>query len=332
METVEEEIFLVLFLFVLAAAIVVFAAVQLNKYGDVISEKSTMSGAMVGGLLIAGATSLPELTTSLTAVYIDNPDIAVGNMLGSNVFNLLILASVDLFYRKRHGFNQLRSSEQVPSVIAGIIFTGLVVVAILWNETPSIFDIGLEMYLLVIGYIIVLKMFDGNPEGTADESVAESRNINITLKRAVVNFILFALIVFASGSVLSITGDRLAEISGMNSSFVGSVLIAASTSLPELVTVVVAFRMANYAMAAGSILGSNLFNLMLLVVTDAFYRESAILQGTSPSMIWTALLGVLMMIVMLYILMRKDKQTNIGYAWPSILIVMMYLVLSYMIF
>ena len=49
-------------------------------------------------------------------------------------------------------------------------------------------------------------------------------------------------------------------------------------------------------------------------------------------MIWTALLGVLMMIVMLYILMRKDKQTNIGYAWPSILIVLMYLVLSYMIF
>lgn len=67
-------------------------AVQLNKYGDVISEKSTLSGAMVGGLLIAGATSLPELTTSLTAVYIDNPDIAVGNMLGSNVFNLLILS------------------------------------------------------------------------------------------------------------------------------------------------------------------------------------------------------------------------------------------------
>lgn len=323
---------MVLFLFILAAAIVVFAAVQLNKYGDVISEKSTLSGAMVGGLLIAGATSLPELTTSLTAVYIDHPDIAVGNMLGSNVFNLLILASVDLFYRKRRAFNQLRSSEQVPSVIAGIIFTGLVVVAILWNETPSFLDIGLEMYLLVIGYILVLKMFDGNPEGQTDESAAESRNINITLKRAVVNFILFALIVFASGSVLSITGDRLAEISGMNASFVGSVLIAASTSLPELVTVVVAFRMANYAMAAGSILGSNIFNLMLLVVTDAFYRESAILQGTSPAMIWTALLGVLMMIVMLYILMRKDKQTNIGYAWPSILIVLMYLVLSYMIF
>ena len=332
METVEEEIFLVLFLFVLAAAIVVFAAVQLNKYGDVISEKSTMSGAMVGGLLIAGATSLPELTTSLTAVYIDNPDIAVGNMLGSNVFNLLILAAVDLFYRKKRAFNQLKADEQVPALVAGFIFTGLIVGAILWNQTPSLFNIGLEMYLILIGYVIVLKMFNGNPEGQPDETVTEKKEIHITLKRAVVNFSIFALIVFASGSVLSITGDRLAEMTGMNSSFVGSVLIAASTSLPELVTVVVAFRMANYSMAAGSILGSNIFNLMLLVVTDIFYRKGAILQGTSPSMIWTALLAVLMMIVMYYMLRREDKHSGFSYAWPSILMVVLYIGLSYMIF
>ncbi|MFB9972419.1 sodium:calcium antiporter [Allobacillus sp. SKP2-8] len=323
---------MVLFLFLLAATIVVFAAVQLNKYGDVISEKSSLSGAMVGGLLIAGATSLPELTTSLTAVYIDNPDIAVGNMLGSNVFNLLILASVDLFYRKKRAFNQLHSKDQVPSIIAGILFTSFVVVAILWGQVPSIFNIGLEMYLLVIGYIFVLKMFEGNPASQTEEIKPESKTLHITLKKAVINFTVFAVIVFASGSVLSITGDRLAEISGMNSSFVGSVLIAASTSLPELVTVVVAFRMANYSMAAGSILGSNLFNLMLLVVTDAFYREEAILQGTDPSMIWTALLGVLMMIVMLYIVRRQKKRSSIAYAWPSIVIIIMYFVLSYMTF
>ncbi|MFP3513746.1 sodium:calcium antiporter, partial [Peribacillus sp. SIMBA_075] len=87
--------------FLLAAAVTVFAAIKLSQYADVISEKSAMGGMMVGTLLLAGATSLPEISTSFSAAAIGNADIAVGNMIGSNLFNLFILAGFDLLLNRR---------------------------------------------------------------------------------------------------------------------------------------------------------------------------------------------------------------------------------------
>ena len=104
-------------LFGIAALITVVTAVKLSTYADVISEKSKLGGMMVGTLLLAVATSLPEVTTSLTAVFLDNPDIAVGNVLGSNMFNLLIIAVFDLVYRKEKLFSQTSFSHVYTAVL-----------------------------------------------------------------------------------------------------------------------------------------------------------------------------------------------------------------------
>ncbi|GAA0467952.1 sodium:calcium antiporter [Alkalibacillus silvisoli] len=314
--------------FFLAAAIVVFAAIKLNDYGDQISKQTAMSGAMVGGLLIAGATSLPELTTSVTAVYIDNVDIAVGNMLGSNVFNLLILAFVDLFYRKKQVFNQLNTNNFLPSTIFGIALTSIAIGAMILDYQITLFNIGFEMFILVGLYMISVKLFE--QEEARDEIKGQSNST--PLNKVIRYFVFSAIIVLIAGSILSISGDLLAEQTGINSSFVGSVLIAASTSLPELVAVIAAYKIGNYAIAIGAILGSNLFNLLLLAFTDAFYQQGPILQGVSSSMIIIAFLSLVMMLITLYMLMRSPAKKVVKYIAPSLFTIVIYLVVSYIIF
>ncbi|WP_066187845.1 MULTISPECIES: sodium:calcium antiporter [Gracilibacillus] len=312
-------------IFIIAALIVVLAAIQLNKYGDVINQKSSLSGAVIGTLLIGGATSLPELTTSLTAVYIDNADIAVGNMLGSNVFNILILMAFDLIYRRRRVFNNLDLQPHLPIAITGFVMTAILLVSMFWDSSPSFLHIGIEMYLLVFIYLIVMRKLDNVEE---DIEVTSS----FTLKQGIIRFILAALTVFLAGSILTISGDEIAQQTGMNSSFVGSFLIAATTSLPELVTVLAAFQMAKYSVAVGAILGSNLFNLQLLVVTDVFYRKGAILNMVSPSSIMTALLGMIMIALTVYTLLRPSVKRLVVYTFPSLMTIIIYFIVSYMMF
>ncbi|WP_347861680.1 sodium:calcium antiporter [Salimicrobium sp. PL1-032A] len=313
-------------IFFIAALVVIFAAIQLNKYGDVISQKSTWSGAMVGTLLIGGATSLPELTTSLTAVYIDNADIAVGNMLGSNVFNVLILMVFDFIYRKQKVFDTVDRSTHIPMAYTGLVMTALLAVALLWQNAPGLFNVGIEMYLLVVIYIVVMRQTDS----TEDE--AEEPTSSLTLKQAIIRFTFAAVLVFIAGSALAIYGDMIAKETGMSSSFVGSFLIAASTSLPELVTVLAAFRIMNYSLALGSIFGSNLFNLQLLVVTDAFYREGAILNAASASNVTVALLGIIMIALAIFAMQRKSAKRVRVYAIPSALTVILYFASTYLMF
>ncbi len=319
---------MIILIFLLAAAVVVGAAIYLNQFGDVISKKSSLSGAVVGTFLIAGATSLPELTTSLTAVYIDNPDIAVGNMLGSNVFNLLILAVVDLIYRRRRLFQKVNTKANVPSALVGLLFLVILIVSLLIPGTISIFGVGIEMVVIVLLYVLSMKYISSDDGEQEDVPTKD-----YSLRTAVIGFIVAALIVFVSGSILSIAGDRLAEATGMNASFVGSFLIAASTSLPELVTVLAAFKLANYNMAIGSILGSNLFNIQLLALTDILYRKGPILAAVDMSHIFIAGLGLLMTIVIMYLLLRPQTlRSQWRYAAPSLVMALLYVVVSYVLF
>ncbi|EMF48235.1 cation antiporter (Na+/Ca2+) [Planococcus halocryophilus Or1] len=110
---------MVFVIFILAAALTVFASIKLSQYADVISSKTAMGGMMVGTLLLAGATSLPEVSTSFSAAAIGNADIAVGNMIGSNLFNLFILAGFDFLLRRRQILNRA-SRNNIYTALLGV--------------------------------------------------------------------------------------------------------------------------------------------------------------------------------------------------------------------
>ncbi|WP_078595302.1 sodium:calcium antiporter [Evansella clarkii] len=328
-------------IFAAAALITVLASVKLSSYADVLSERTSLGGMMVGTLLLAGATSLPEVTTSATAVFLNNPDIAVGNVLGSNLFNLLILAVFDVVYRKKQMMSQIQSSHLLTGFIS-LGLTAFILVAILTPSGVVFLGIGIESYLLVIFYIISMRTISGagspaeHMEAAASEAaeVVESHHTRaISVKRAKIGFAIAAAIIFASGSLLTLSGDAIAAATGLSSSFVGSFLIAGATSLPEVVTVLVAIQLLNYNLAVGNILGSNIFNLLILVLADVLYRGGSILSVASPVSAVTALAVIgLNIIVLGAIMFWRLKAPHKGYALPSILLILLYGISSYLIF
>lgn len=374
---------MVFLLFAVAAILTVLAAIKLSTYADIISEKSSLGSLFIGTVLIAGATSLPEVTTTASAIFIGNPDIAVGNVLGSNVFNLLILAGLDLYFRRHQIYKHADLNHRFTLSLAMLISL-LVVIAIIIKVPYTVLGIGLDMLIIAslygLGMWYISKKASATPHEPTLESahepaletdvlrteetveqlktitnshekfdeavsatidadmratIAQDHNgatISLSLKQASWRFALMAIVILGSGTLLTISGDKIAMITGLSSSFIGSFLIAASTSLPEVVACFVAFQLRNYNMAIGSILGSNLFNLLILFGSDILYQPHALLASVSSAHIVTASLTIILGSFVMYALFRNDSFNKRTYVIPSALLVVVYIVSSYLFF
>ncbi|QOY35099.1 sodium:calcium antiporter [Anaerobacillus isosaccharinicus] len=324
---------MVFLLFFIAALFTVLAAIKLSTYADVLSEKTSLGGMMIGTIFLAGATSLPEVTTSLTAIGLNNPDLAVGNVLGSNLFNLLIIASFDLYFRKKQIFKGA-SQSNLYTVYLGMFLTFVIFLALTLKLPYSVFGIGLDAILLLVIYVIGMYALSKKAkEGEEDEEEVPQISSAISLKRAIIGFSIAAIVILLAGSLLAITGDKIAVITGLGSSFVGSFLIAATTSLPEAVAVLIAIQLRNYNLAIGSVLGSNVFNILILIGADVFYRPAPIISTVSSVHSITAVATFILSVIVVYSLVRfKLPRFQTAYWIPSAVLIIVYFVSSLLIF
>lgn len=326
---------MVFILFFLCALVTVLAAIKLSTYADVLSEKTSLGGMMVGTIFLAGATSLPEVTTSISAIVLDTPDIAIGNVLGSNMFNLLILASFDLYFRRKQIFKGAAKAHFYTASV-GFLLMLSVLLSLTLKIDYTFLGMGIDtifvLAVYVIGMAVLSKMSKKGEIETIEEEESPMNTSAIPLRSAIYGFIIAAIIILGSGSVLTITGDEIAVITGLGASFVGSFLIAATTSLPEAVSVLIAIQLRNYNLAIGSILGSNLFNMVILVGTDIVYQKGPILTDVSAVHQITAAAVVILSIIILYSLIRRTFRSELAYILPSSLLIIVYFISSYLIF
>lgn len=327
---------LVYFIFSICAIVTVIAAMKLSTYADVLSKKTSLGGMLIGTVFLAGATSLPEVTTSLSAVIIDNPDIAVGNVLGSNMFNLFILAMFDLYFRKQQ-FLREAEKEHFYTAGIGLVLTITSLIALKLKLNITVLGIGVDTLFIIVIYVVgmfVLTKLTKREDILVHKEIEQddSSNTAISLKKAIWGFTLAAIIILMTGTILSIAGDKIAVITGLGSSFVGSFLIAATTSLPEAVSVLIAIRLGNYNLAIGSILGSNMFNMLILSGSDILFQKGAILAHVSSVHQITATAVSVLSIIILFSLARKKQRSSFIYALPSLLLVILYFISSYFIF
>lgn len=322
--------FIIFTSFILAAIFTIFLARKLSLYADDISHNSKMNTAMVG-LLLGGATSLPEITTSITSTIIDNPDLATGNVLGSNLFNLLILAILDIAFRKHKPFNH-SNKEHIYSSISIIILSLTISLFLFLDLSVSILGIGLDTFVIFGFYLLSMKILSHVSE--KEEETIQEKQISetISLKQLYIRFGITSVFILFFGSILTITGDKIAVISGLGASFVGSFLVAASTSLPEAVSVFIAMKLRNFKLAISSILGSNIFNILILLFTDAIYRKNSLLSSVNDIHLFSTLSGTLLALFVLIAFAKKNTKGNLRYIFPSTLIIVTYLISSYIIF
>ncbi|MFW5787945.1 MAG: sodium:calcium antiporter, partial [Halanaerobiales bacterium] len=156
-------------------------------------------------------------------------------------------------------------------------------------------------------------------------------NLDISLHSVYPKFILAAVVIIVAGYTLSVTADKIAAVTGLEETFMGSIMVAAATSLPELVTVLAAMKIGAYNMATANVFGSNIFNILVLVVADVMYRPGPILAAVSLTNVITALLGIILASIAIIGLFYRSRKSFLTLGWDSVAILIIYLFGVYLI-
>lgn len=278
--------------FILSAAVVVFAAIKLAEYGDVIAVRTGLSGMFIGTLLMAGATSLPELLAALNALAISAPNLAAGSLLGSNMFNMLMLAILDLVGGQARVLRTVVMRHALTAGLA-ILMIGLVVFFILADLDGSLAWLGYDSLVVILVYVVGVRLIQ-NQGGTPPVEVITDEMGVPSLKRALIGFGLATLALVVVTPFLVRSADEIGTITGLSAGFVGATLLAIVTSLPEMVATIAALRIGAFDLAVGNLFGSNLFNMFALGLTDALYFRGHFMAEIDPNFAIIGLLGLLL--------------------------------------
>ena len=274
--------------FLLCAGLIAAAGFALARYGHVIAEKTGFGGTWIGVILLATVTSLPELVTGIASVTVaDAPDIAVGDVLGSCVFNLLLIAVLDLLHRESPLYSRA-SQAHILSAGFSIMLIGLATFSLLTADqaTLRLGHIGIYTPVIVILYLAAVRAIYSHERRSAATSPARAAvdaYPDITLRQAAVRYAAAAILVVAAGIAMPFAAVRLATAMGWGQSFVGTFLVAGATSLPEAASTIGALKVRAIDLAIGNLLGSNLFNILILAIDDIAYLKGPLLWSISPA-------------------------------------------------
>lgn len=315
-------------LFFFSAGVIVYSGTRLSRYGDVLAEKSGLGRTWIGVLLMASVTSLPELVTGISSVMSDLPDIAVGDVLGSCVFNIVILASLDLVDREKT-ISAKAHHGHVLSAGFGILLLSLVSVSVYAGNRVVPFGwIGVYTLIILTIYVFAMRLVYAYEKREIarfiGEQAEEFKYQAISTRSAVINYGWNALVVIAAAVALPGIGAGIAEMTGLGQTFVGNIFIAGATSLPEVVVSLAAVRIGAIDLGIGNLLGSNLFNVFILAVDDLFFIRGPILTYANSSHIVSSLASIAMTAIMIIGLTYRSEKKLLFMAWDSMGVILLY--------
>lgn len=273
--------------FLATALVVVFAGVRLARYGDVLGEKTGLGRSWIGMVLLAATTSLPELFTGFGATALAAlPNIAVGDVLGSCMVNLLILSFMDAV--QPEPLSTRAHQGHALSIGFGLVLIGIAGLGLIGgSQAPVLGWVGLYSPALILVYFVSMRLIFAHEQ---HRRAQESREVavglqyaSIRMRTAVLHYAGAAILVVVAALWLPQLGAELARETGLGEAFVGSLFIAITTSLPEIAVSLAAVRIGAVDLGIGNVLGSNLFNLLILGLDDLFYRQGPLLNGADPS-------------------------------------------------
>ncbi len=264
-----------IYLVYLALAIaVVLLAVRLSYYVDVLDRKTNLSGAFIGGVMLAAVTSLPELFTALTAVIaLDRPQLVQGDIFGSNVFNLCVIGVLILFTYQNYRRSSLSKTHK-STIIYSLIMYALAFIGMLkpMEISLGVLNVNLMSILILVVYGINV-LFMKNDESAENEN---EDNCHLSVIQVVIRFILYSVSLVCVSILLTHVTDQVAEELNLGATAAGAIFLGIATSLPELSASINLVRMKNYNASFGNIVGSNLFNFTILCFADLVYSKGSI--------------------------------------------------------
>ncbi|RIK37868.1 MAG: hypothetical protein DCC58_17420 [Chloroflexi bacterium] len=282
--------------FLLSGGCVVLAGTVLSRSGDAISERTGLGRVWVGAILVAAATSLPELTTGLYAVRQGDVNLTVGNLFGASMANMLILAVADLTLTRVRVLTRVAINQAVVGTLA-VALTATAAVGILTDQHLSLLGLGWAPLAIAFGYIAGMRIIYLNRVGPPflepDEATVVAAKA-AGLRRAAISFVVAAAVVLVAARYLASSAVTVADQLGITTGFMGIALLAITTSLPEVTVTVASVRAGWYDLAVGNLLGSVAFNMLILLPLDLADRSGPLLAQVEPGVLVGALFACIL--------------------------------------
>jgi cation:H+ antiporter len=323
--------------FLICILIIFFMGQRVARYGDIIACKTGLGGVWIGLILIAQVTSLPELFNGVSAVTIVGvPDLTVGNIFGANSYNLLNLALLDLAYSKGFLLKNASSNHRLTAWFSILIMSvaALAIFISLKFSIPGLGWVGwyspvlLIIYLLAVRYIFLAEQrHSGNTGGQVDKP----EHIDMSNRHIYLHFTISAAFIVGAGIWLALLGDELSTATGLGASFIGSLLIGFTTTLPEITVSFSALRIGAIDLAVSNMIGSNLFNIIIIVIDDLLFFKGPVLSYVAPGNLSTAIMVVIITLVFIaaaYFHPRSVFRLN----WYNTITIALFLVSAYLSF
>ena len=318
--------------FLLSATAIILAGIRLAPYGEAIGRRTGIGQGWIGLLFLATLTSIPEMTTTVTGAMIDVPNIALGNAFGSNLFNVVIIAVLDVLLLGRGPFLLKVRTYHMLSGSVAIVLTMLAALGLVIGSPLTWLGISPFSWLILVGYVVgVFLLYHAEKKQTELE---EETSEPMSLQKALLGFAISAIVVIVSGIFLIRASKEIALTTGVSASFMGAILVAIVTSLPELATSIGALRIGAYDMIVGNLFGSNMFNILTIFFADSAFRSGSILAGLGDGagdQLIVAICGVLLTVIAMIAIGVRSRRKLFGVGIDSIFLWVAYLMATILI-
>ena len=293
-------------IYAVLASLVVFLSIKLSNYVDLLDKKTKVSGALLGGILLAGVTSLPELFTSLTGTLIvhDN-SLVLGNIMGSDFFDIMIFGVVYFLFFKKFTEGKVGKQHYLTCLFTGLMLVAVTIAAFVFNKKGWLLGWFNPMSIVVIAIYVVSIILTPKTEEKEEHEEVESK---LTVKQIWILLAIFSVFLIGASISVTLVTEQIVDNFHIDGTFGGSLFLGVATSLPEVTATISLCKKKNFDAAYGDILGSCVFNIIILGIADALsFRAGPLYNITSESFMLMIGTAFTLLIVFLSIVFIRSK-------------------------
>ncbi|MGQ9683010.1 MAG: sodium:calcium antiporter [Anaerolineae bacterium] len=314
-----------------SAVAVVVAGVLAARAGDAIALRTGLGRALFGTLLLAAATSLPELTAAISAVSSGLPELAAGNMLGSILLDMLFLGVLDLINRPGQLLHRVAITHSVTAAVATLMLAAAALF-ILVPLAGRASEAHLDSVILIGAFVAGMRLVQVQARGALPGTEVEPEARCWPLWLGLLGFAGAAALLILAMPVLVSSAAQVAAATGLGVGLVGLLLFPLITGLPDLASSVAAVRDGAYDLAVGSLLGTCAFNVFALAVAGLFFAGGSLFGALPAGFAVVALLGLLLIDIALLGNLGRLEWRVLGVEWDALLIITVYAMGLYVLY
>lgn len=310
-------------LLLLGAALLAAGGDALVRGALGLAERSGLSPLLIGLLVVGFGTSMPELVVSLDAVLGGHPDIAVGNVVGSNIANILLILGLCALVAPLH-VTPLGLRRDASTVVGATILFMILVNGGMLGWQAGLGLIGLLAAYLTLSYWTERKATDSPAASVHEAEAAAVQRYPTSLRRSLAILIMGLLLLIGGSRIVLLGAVGVAEALGVSEALIGLTIVAVGTSLPELTISFIAALRRQADVAVGNVLGSNIFNLLGILGVSACVAPLPVEGRIASTDQWVMLGAAVLLVIFLLTgrgLNRIEGAVLLGgyivYVWAS---------------